>query len=141
MTLSTTADPTVPRDRLAEHLPDLRAMLEHQRRFRLAQLAEFDAVVDDMRKGMGHTDDGAVAGTTVADRARHEIAVKVVDAAGKALADIDIALALVTDRSYGRCRFCHRDVPMRLLRAIPTSRVCLTCRRRHAPVNDPQFIS
>jgi RNA polymerase-binding transcription factor DksA len=104
MTLPTTADPTAPRDRLAEHLPDLRAMLVHQRRFRLAQLAEIDAVVDDTRQGMGHTDGGAVVGTTVADRARHEIAVKVADAARKALADIDIALTLVTDGSYGRCR-------------------------------------
>lgn len=96
-----TADPTVPRDRLAEHLPELRAMLEHQRRFRLEQLAELDAVVDDTSQGTEDTDDdtvdGTAARTTDPDRARHEIVVNAADAARKALADIDIAHALVTD--------------------------------------------
>jgi DnaK suppressor protein len=105
MALST-ADPTVPRDRLSEHLPELRAMLEHQRRFRLEQLAELDAVVDDTCQSTEDTDDDTVDGpatrTTDADRARHEIAVNVASAARKALADIDIALALVTDGELWR---------------------------------------
>lgn len=108
------------RDRLADHLPGLRAMLERQRRFRLEQLAELDAVI------------GRPAAPGGADTARHEVAVQVAAAARHALADIDTALALVRRGAYGRCRGCGAELPLNLLRAVPTSRWCLACRRRQA---------
>ncbi|MGH3756252.1 TraR/DksA family transcriptional regulator [Actinophytocola sp.] len=114
------ANDAARRHRLADHLPALRAMLEHQRRFRQEQLAELDTVLAN-----------AAAPT---DEARREVAVKVAAAARQALADIDIALALVTNGGYGRCRRCGTDIPLSLLRAIPTSRWCLACRRRRTPV-------
>jgi RNA polymerase-binding transcription factor DksA len=114
-------DHAVPRGRLADHLPDLRATLERQRRFRIEQLAELDSVIGDH---------GVPADVT--DAARHEVAVKVAAAARQALADIDAAIALVERGSYGHCNSCGTDLPLNLLRVIPTSRWCLKCRRRLA---------
>lgn len=111
------AHPTAARDRLADHLPALRAMLENHRQFRLEQLAELDTLVED------------AAPTTAVDLARHEVAVKLAAAARHALADIDRALALVATGGYGRCGDCHADIPLHLLRALPASRLCLPCRQ------------
>lgn len=112
-------DHAVARDRIADHLPELRAMLERQRRFRIEQLAELDSLIGKH---------GTPADMT--DAARHEVAVKVADAARQALADIDTAIALVKRGSYGHCDNCGTELPLNLLRVIPTSRWCLTCRRR-----------
>ncbi|MFE2757412.1 TraR/DksA family transcriptional regulator [Actinosynnema sp. NPDC059335] len=106
---------------LADHLPDLRARLERQRRFRLEQLAELEPL----------------AAAEVTDAARHEVALAVAEAARHALADLDIALALIEVGDYGRCRGCRSDIPLELLRTIPTSRWCLGCRQRLAPGGGP----
>lgn len=110
----TTANPDA---QLADHLPNLRAMLENQRRFRLEQLAELDAAPADLT-----------------DAARREVTLKVAAAARQALVDIEVALELVATGDYGRCRECHGDIPLNLLRVIPTSRWCLSCRRRRTAV-------
>lgn len=113
-------------DRLADQLPGLRAKLEHQRRFRLEQLTDLDVILEN-----------SAAPVDATDSARREITVKVAAAARRALADIDVALALVTNGGYGRCRRCHRDLPLRLLQAIPASRLCLNCRRPPMPADGP----
>jgi RNA polymerase-binding transcription factor DksA len=109
----------VARDRVADHLPELLAMLERQRRFRIEQLAELAPVIRD-----------AGVPADVIDAARQEVAVKVAAAARQALADIDAAIALVKRGAYGHCDNCGTELPLNLLRVIPTSRWCLTCRRR-----------
>lgn len=114
------ANHTGPQDRLVDHLPALRTMLEHQRQFRLEQLAELDALVEN------------TVPTNAGDQARHEVAIKLAAAARHALADINGALALVATGGYGRCRNCHADIPLRLLRAIPATRICLRCRQATA---------
>ncbi len=113
-----------PGGRLADHLSDLRAALEEQRRFRLEQLAGLDPLAD-----------AAGGADPVADAARREVALAVADAARQALLDTEIALALIEVGGYGRCRGCRADIPLRLLRTIPTSRWCLDCRRRLEPVD------
>jgi DnaK suppressor protein len=120
------AERVAPRDRLADHLPALRARLEHQRQFRLEHLAELDAVVED-----------TAGPTNAADQARHEVTVKVAAAARQALLDIDAALALMTNGGYGRCGACHADLPIHLLQAVPTTRLCLNCRQRLTPADRP----
>ncbi|ONI92120.1 hypothetical protein ALI22I_05780 [Saccharothrix sp. ALI-22-I] len=111
-------------------------MLEHQRRFRLEQLAELDALIKNTAEDT--VEDTAVPVPVIGtDAARREVTLKVAAAARQALADIDIALGLVAAGDYGRCRGCRTDIPMLLLRAIPTSRWCLTCRQRLTPVDGP----
>jgi DnaK suppressor protein len=113
------ADRAALRDRLPDQLPALRARLEHQRRFRLEQVAALDTILED-----------TPALTNAADRARHEVTVKVAAAARQALFDIDAALTLMANGDYGRCQSCHADISMRLLQAIPSSQLCLKCRWR-----------
>lgn len=116
----------VPQNRLADHLPALRAKLEQQRQFRVEQLTELKAMVGDTATPADAT-----------SLARREVTIKVAAAARQALAAIDVALALMTHGGYGRCRRCHADIPLRLLQVIPASRLCLDCRRRHTPTDGP----
>ncbi|WP_181719628.1 hypothetical protein [Nocardia gipuzkoensis] len=103
--------------RLTDHLPALRAALNQQRRFRLQQLADLEAEIDD------------AAPIGPADTARHEVTITLVSAARQALADIDETLTLITTGRYGRCRGCHTELPIHLLQTIPTSQWCLNCRQ------------
>ncbi len=103
-----------PRDRLVDHLPAWRAMLEHTNVNFLEQVAELDAVVED------------TAPTTAGDRARH------------ALADINGALALVATGGYDRCCDCHTDIPMRLLRPFPHHENACTAGLQHRTPADGQ---
>ncbi|MEV3959398.1 TraR/DksA C4-type zinc finger protein [Nocardia sp. NPDC050193] len=107
--------------RLSDHVPALRARLDRQRRFRVQQLAELDAEIDH-----------ATTPADAADRARHEVTLKLAAAARQALADIDETLTLITTGRYGRCRRCHTEIPIHLLQTIPTTQWCLNC-RRHLP--------
>ena len=115
----------VSRARLADHLPALRATLSQQRRFRLQQLAELEAEIDR-----------GTAPTNAADTARHEVTIKLATAARQALADVDETLTLITTGRYGRCRGCHTEIPIHLLRTIPTTQWCLNCRQQHLPPPD-----
>jgi hypothetical protein len=76
------------RNLLGEQLPALRAMLEHQRRLRLAQVAEFDAMITDTDTHDGH--------------ARRDITLRMSIAAPELFPDLNVALALVADDSYPR---------------------------------------
>lgn len=113
--------PPISQARLSDHLPALRAKLDRQRRFRIQQLTELDAEIDH-----------AAIPTDAADRARHEVTLKLAAAARQALADIDETLTLITTGRYGRCRRCHTEIPIHLLQTIPTTQWCLNC-RRHLP--------
>jgi RNA polymerase-binding transcription factor DksA len=103
---------TAPRDRLADRLSALRIRLERQRAFRLEQLAELDT--------SGSTTDPG-------NQALREVTALVAAAARDALDDIEIALLRMDIGSYGRCQTCHADIPIRLLEAIPQTRLCLAC--------------
>ncbi|MGO4649416.1 TraR/DksA C4-type zinc finger protein [Nocardia sp. 2YAB30] len=119
-----TLAPTVAPARLSDHLPALRATLNQQRSFRLQQLAELEGEIDR-----------APVSTDAADKARHEVTIKLAAAARQALADIDEARTLITTGRYGRCRGCHTEIPIHLLQTIPTTQWCLSC-RRHLPAFD-----
>lgn len=114
----------VSRASLTEHLPALRATLNQQRRFRLQQLADLEAEIDRAREP-----------ADTADAARQEVNSKLAAAARQALADIEASLTLIATGRYGRCRHCAAEIPIRLLRIIPTTQWCLRC-RRHIPSTD-----
>jgi DnaK suppressor protein len=120
MTSAHTASP----ERLSDHLPALRAGLDQQRRFRVRQLAELEAEIDR-----------AAESTDAAEIARRQVAEKLAVAARHALADIDGTISLITSGRYGRCRGCDTEIPIHLLRVIPTTQWCLDC-RRHLPAFD-----
>ena len=94
----------------AAHRVMLRTMLEEQRRFRVAQLAEHPVA----------------RYATPADR---EVGTAILDAARVALRDIDAALHRMAVGTYGKCTEC--GVPQRLerLEILPQVALCMDCQR------------
>jgi DnaK suppressor protein len=115
-----------PGDLLVLRLPELRAALEQQLRFRRDQLAELEA--GEHARGSGGTEppdrrnEEAVYGL-------HEVDALVVAGARQALADIELALVRMRTGRYGYCRSCGARIPLVLLRAIPRTTLCLACQQ------------
>jgi RNA polymerase-binding protein DksA len=45
------------------------------------------------------------------------------------IAEVDAALERLQDGSYGRCRRCHRRIPIARLQALPATPFCIGCAR------------
>jgi DnaK suppressor protein len=103
---------------LTDHLPDLRAALEQQRRFRVDQLDELDAAT-------------VTEIAPVADEPRELVARALRAGAIAALADIDTALQRIGDGSYGSCHHCNTAIPLERLEILPMVKLCMQCQRAH----------
>ncbi|HLU54789.1 MAG TPA: TraR/DksA C4-type zinc finger protein [Pseudonocardia sp.] len=108
------------RAELARYLPQLREALERQRAFRIEQLSSMAA------RARSH---GA---PTPQDDARAQVDALVAANAGRALADIELALSAMRTGRYGRCADCGADIAIEMLLAVPQTRWCLDCHRRRA---------
>jgi RNA polymerase-binding transcription factor DksA len=100
---------------ITKHLPELRAALEQQRRFRVDQLDELAVE--------------ATNPTSIADEPRIQVAAALKMAATAALADIDAALRRLDRGSYGMCEQCRTAIPLERLEILPMSRYCMRCQR------------
>ncbi len=98
---------------ISRHLPELRAALDQQRRFRLDQLDELDAA--------------ALVTPPTAGEPRTEIAVALRMAAAIALAEIDAALNRLRNGCYGWCAQCDNAIPLERLEVLPMVRLCMRC--------------
>ncbi|HEX6445381.1 MAG TPA: TraR/DksA C4-type zinc finger protein [Streptosporangiales bacterium] len=110
-TLTTTAR-AHRRDRLAEMLPDLRAQLEEQRRFRTEQLAALDR-----RAESDETD------------ARRAVDAAIAEAARWALHEIEAALHRMDEGGYGICTTCGEAIGLERLEVLPHTRFCPGCQQ------------
>lgn len=109
LTPTKTAVPRV----ITRHLPELRAALEQQRRFRLDQLDELDAA--------------AAVTPLTAGEPRTEVAFALRVAAAIALAEIDAALNRLRNGCYGLCAQCDNAIPLERLEVLPMVRLCMRC--------------
>jgi DnaK suppressor protein len=101
---------TVPAAEQQHHaLPDVRRLLEQQRRFRLDQLNELAVGAD-----------GAAASQREVTEALREAAERVLD-------DIEAALIRLDLGRYGLCDVCSEPIQPERLEAIPMSRHCAPC--------------
>jgi RNA polymerase-binding transcription factor DksA len=105
---------------VVDHLPELRALLEEHRRFRLDQLTAQQPV------GESRVDSLDVG----ADNARVEVSAAVEAAARHALDDIDAALDRINSGRYGTCARCDTPIPLERLLAIPQAPLCMGCQQR-----------
>jgi RNA polymerase-binding transcription factor DksA len=64
-------------------------------------------------------------GSTIAYERSHTSAL--LAAANNHLADVDAALAKITNRSYGRCERCDKTISTERLLARPAARTCIAC--------------
>jgi DnaK suppressor protein len=110
-------------DDLVAHLPELRALLEEHRRFRLDQLAQLTA----QDSGTGRSVDTL---DVSADNARVEVSAAVEAAARQALEDIEAALDRLAAGRYGNCARCDSAIPLERLLAIPQASLCMRCQQR-----------
>lgn len=106
---------TAPR---REGLAGLRAWLVQQHAFRREQLERYA-----LRAGM--------SAPSAAQDPTDEVQALIASGARRALQDIELALSRIADGGYGRCRVCHRKIPLAVLQAVPQTTMCLTC--LHAP--------
>ncbi|GAA1821232.1 TraR/DksA family transcriptional regulator [Planosporangium flavigriseum] len=120
---STTMPKTGQYAEVVNRLPELRAMLEEQRRFRIDQLAQLTSqqTVGDSRG------DSLDVG---ADIARVEVSAAVEAGARQALDDIDAALDRIGAGRYGSCARCDAPIPLERLLAIPQAPLCMKCQQR-----------
>lgn len=115
-TLDSTTTRIPRRDRLAEMLPELRAQLEEQRRFRAEQLAALE------ERRYGHT------GTDESD-ARRAVDAAIAEAARWALHEIEAALHRMDEGGYGICVACGDAIGLERLEVLPHTRFCPACQQ------------
>ncbi|MGI8702765.1 MAG: TraR/DksA family transcriptional regulator [Nocardioidaceae bacterium] len=96
------------------HLPELRAALRQQRRFRVEQLEELDATAP-------------TGPASAAEDSRTEVSRLLREAAMAALADIDAALNRIRRNLYGRCESCDTPIGLERLEILPAVRLCMPC--------------
>jgi DnaK suppressor protein len=127
-TLDTDTSATNRQAELVERLPELRDLLQEQRRFRLDQLHQLTSqhVESQAETAARHVD----TLDTSADNARVEVSAAVEAAAHQALDDIETALARMDAGRYGYCARCDQAIPVERLYAIPQAPLCMQCQRR-----------
>jgi RNA polymerase-binding transcription factor DksA len=111
-----TVDPisaTAPRE-LVESLPDIRAALEEQQRFRLDQL-------DELAEAMANAPPWARSD------AHHQVSDMLRESAAMALAEVEDALARLRAGRYGICERCASPISLERLEILPMSRYCMRC--------------
>lgn len=47
----------------------------------------------------------------------------------KALRDVEAALQMIEEGTYGMCKYCHQEIDERRLEARPTSTSCIQCKK------------
>ncbi len=104
---------------------DLRRALEQQREQLQAELAEINSQTNS---GMGYRNHQADDGTIAFEQAAN-LAVR--QNAERLLYQIERALTRMEEGTYGICRECGGEIDPARLRAIPYTRYCMDCARRH----------
>jgi len=98
---------------LAGRLPEFRAVLEQQRRFRLEQLQDLAAAAANFAPAV--------------DEVHDEIAEILRTSAMTALADVEDALGRLRAGTYGTCARCRQPISLDRLEVLPMSRYCMRC--------------
>ncbi len=102
------------------HLPNLRAALLEQHRFRNEQL---DALAS------WAADSSALA----TDDPRDEVTEALRRCAVSALCEIDAALERIELGCYGSCEACQRPIPLERLEILPMAALCMPCQHAREP--------
>jgi DnaK suppressor protein len=55
----------------------------------------------------------------------------------RTLREIDDSLERIASGTYGTCAACGKPIPLGRLRALPTTRLCVTCARTHEGNGQP----
>ena len=107
---------------------EARSALDQERRATLARLAaltdDFDRIVDSSRDSNADDEHDPEGATIAFERSQLDA---LMQQARAHLAEIEGALARLTDGTFGACERCGRPIPEARLEARPTARTCVTC--------------
>ncbi len=105
----------------ARSLPHWRALLEARWQARLRQVTELSLAYHDAAAAGAHQTGDRAAEGRLRDMLRRTVATR------RALADIEEALARLSDGRFGRCEQCWHAIPAAKLAYTPETRYCQTC--------------
>ena len=107
-----------------------RAALEAERERVLARAAALRrdvARIVESTSQVATDDEHDPEGTTAFERAQTQA---LLDAALRAVGEVDAALARLDAGTYGRCAACGEEIPVARLAARPVARTCVPCAAR-----------
>jgi RNA polymerase-binding transcription factor DksA len=105
--------------------------LTERRRSLTAQVAALErsfAALVEATEGANTDDEHDPEGSTIAFE-RSQLSASLA-AARAGLADVEHALARVSEGTYGRCETCGRPIPAGRLEALPAATTCVGCAER-----------
>lgn len=88
--------------------------------------AEADSLMADREPGDVQFDEESGEGDTLAVERERDLALSA--QASQAVEEIDLALAKITDGTYGVCENCYTTIPKERLRALPHAALCVQCK-------------
>jgi DnaK suppressor protein len=107
-------------------LNEIRGILEEERAGVEKQLAEHGAAIDgdsvELSVNEGFADSAA------ATTERSEL-LSLVEELQSRRNEIAAALERIENGTYGRCERCGQEIPVERLEAIPTARLCVSCKQ------------
>ena len=107
-------------------LDPIRASLEKEKASLAHQLSEMGAPVES--EGVLVSVDEGFADSAQATAGRSEI-LSLVDELRSMYAEVSEALARIEGGTYGKCERCGEEIPIERLEALPTARLCVTCKQ------------
>jgi DnaK suppressor protein len=111
--------------------------LEEQRALLLEERATYNVQMNDLRAeaeslalerepgDVQFDEESGEGGTVAVDRERD---LTLAAQAQHTIAQIDIAIGAIDDKTYGACDHCHKPIPKARLRALPQVRLCVECK-------------
>jgi DnaK suppressor protein len=82
----------------------------------------------DLSRGKGHQASGDAADAAF-DASGEEMASQLAELEAKELAQVERALRLLKQGTYGKCEVCSTRIPVARLNALPYSTFCIKCQR------------
>ena len=113
----------------AEALTRFRSLLDEERAFLRAQIAEHGGDPDDPERMQVEFEEAfADSGQAASERAE---AIAVLEGLHQNLHAVDQAVARIEAGTYGRCTRCGKEIGLERLEAIPSSALCIECKQRY----------
>jgi DnaK suppressor protein len=107
-------------------LEEIRGILEEERTAVEKQLAEHGAAIDG--DSIELSVDEGFADSAAATTERSEL-LSLLEELQLRRNEIVAALGRVDEGTFGKCERCGQDIPAERLEALPTARLCVTCKQ------------
>jgi DnaK suppressor protein len=107
-------------------IEEIRTELEKERASIEHQLAEHGAVVEGDDVSLSTNEGFADSAQATAERSQ---VLSMIEGLRGQLGEVAHALRKIDEGNYGKCENCGQDIPVERLEAIPTARLCVTCKQ------------